>query len=40
MTVLPATWEIVPFDIVALSTVAWLFKLSMSDAEDEGDSPE
>lgn len=36
----PATWgEATPLGITALSAVAGLFKLSISDAEEEGDSP-
>lgn len=38
MTWFPAL-EVVPLDKAALFTVTWLFKLSTSDAEDDGDSP-
>lgn len=31
--------EAMPLDKAVLSTVTWLFKLSISDAEDDGDSP-
>lgn len=35
-----ATWgELTPFGIATLSTVVGLFKLSTSEAEEEGDSP-
>jgi hypothetical protein len=41
MTWFPATWgELTPFDKVTLSTVVGLFKLSRSEADEEGDSPE
>ena len=41
MTWFPATWgELTPFDKVTLSTMVGLFKLSRSEADEEGDSPE
>lgn len=41
MTWFPATWgEPTPLDKVSLSTVVELFKLSRSEADEEGDSPE
>lgn len=41
MTWFPATWgELIPLDDkVTLSTVVGLFKLSRSEADEEGDSP-
>lgn len=36
---LTATLEAVPLDKLPLSTVVRLFKLSTSEAEDDGDSP-
>lgn len=35
----PAMCVALSLDNVALSIVTWIFKLSMSDAEDDGDSP-
>lgn len=41
ITWLAATWgELTPLGKAILSAVVWLFKLSTSEAEEEGDSPD